>query len=196
MLKKMMLLAGMALAAIAFAVPASASAQVWNGTHTDTLTGFISFGNPVAGQSKFGCEAHAAFTVEEGTTTGELETFVPTTETCVGEGAFAGCSLVEDETTIPAGTAIHITETNKVTLTTPIGSPIVIHNVYNSTCAIEKSTLTVTGLVLTGTNSDLTDVTVSGAGLSHTWIRNAGEITQNVAVFGTMGTATDTVTIS
>jgi hypothetical protein len=203
MLKKMMLLASLALAAIAFAVPASASAQVWNGTHTDSLTGFIAFGNPAAGATKFGCQAHAAFTVTGNTTTGTLETFVPTTSTCVGEGSFTGCELVEHETTIPNDTTIHITGTNSVTLTTPTGTAIVIHNVYDEGCAIEKSTLTVTHLNLNtptvsqgNTNSNLTDVTISGLALSHTWVRGLGEITQEVAVFGTMGTATHTVTIS
>lgn len=213
MLKKMMLLAGMALAVIAFAAPASASALEWTddnapfeGTIEDTLSGKISFGNPAVGATKFGCIAHAGVTFEGGTGadegTGWLDSFVPTTSTCVGEGSFAGCSLSEHETTIPRDAngkslaKIHIVETNKVTLTTPAGNPIVIHNVYNAGCAIEKSTLTVSHLTLTGTNSDLTDVSVSGGALSHTWIRNVGEITQEVAVFGTMGTATDTITMS
>jgi hypothetical protein len=203
MLKKMILLASLALAAIAFAVPASASAQVWTGTHTDSLTGFIVFGNPAAGQTKFGCEMHVAFTVAGNTTTGSLETFEPTTATCVGEGSYTGCELVEHETTIPNDTTIHITGTNSVTLTTPTGTAIVIHNIYDEGCAIEKSTLTVTHLTLNtptvaqgNTDSNLTDVTISGLALSHTWVRGLGEVTQEIATFGTIGTESHTVTIS
>ena len=210
MLKKMMLLASMALAAIAFAVPASASALEWtdegssfSGEIGDTITGFIAFGNPVAGQTKFGCEAHAEIDFIGGGTTATLTSFEPTTGTCVGEGSFTGCKLVEHQTTIPSGTRIHILGTNTMTLTTPAGEPIVLHNVYDTGCAIEKSTLTVTHLHMStptvaqgNTNSSLTDVTVSGEAQSHTWIRGLGEITQTVGVFGTMGTATDTITIS
>jgi hypothetical protein len=207
MFKKMMLLASMALAAVAFAVPASASALEWTdngaafeGTASDTLSGFISFGNPEAKQTKFGCVSHAGFSVTGGSTTGSLTSFTPTTGTCKGEGAFTGCELVEDVTTIPAGTQIHITGPNSATVTAPesegVAEPIVIHNVYNAGCAIEKSTLTVTDLNISGTGSNLTDATVSGLALSHTWVRGLGEITQTVGVFGTMGTATDTISIS
>jgi hypothetical protein len=200
--KKMMMLAGVALAAIAFAVPASASAEwtddgaSFSGSVTDVLTGKISFGNPAAGQTKFGCQAEADFDVFGGTTTGELTSFVPNTATCEGEGAFAECQLESDSTTIPADTTLHLVGAEKITLTTPLGEPIVIHNVYKSPCPIEKTTLTVEDLTLTTNGrTDLTDVTIEGTGLSHTTTRSPTvESTATVAVFGTMHTETDTIT--
>jgi hypothetical protein len=196
MLKKMMLLAGMALAAIAFAVPTSASAFEWNGTHEDSLTGFLGFGNPAPGQTKFGCEVHIDIDVAGETSTGELTGLVPTTATCVGEGSYSGCELVEDSATVAPATQIHIVETNKLTITTPMGEPVVVHYVYDAACPIEKTTLTVTQLAVTTTNSDLTDVTVTASGTMHAWIRGVGQITTSVALFGTLGTAADTITIS
>jgi len=202
MFKKMMLLAGMALSAIAFAVPASASAFEWTdeggafeGTATDTLSGRISFGNPEAGKTKFGCIAHAGLNVKGGSTTGSLTSFSPTTGTCSGEGTFAGCTLAEDSTTIPASASLDITGTNTVTLTTAAGEPIVLHNVYKVGCPIEKSTLTVSHLTITGTNSNLTDATVSGTATSHVWVGGVQQPASTVAVFGTMGTPTDTISI-
>jgi hypothetical protein len=212
MFKKMMLLASTALAAVAFAVPASASALEWTdngsafpGTASDTLSGLITFGNPAPGQIKFSCVVHAGFSVTGGTTTGSLSSYTVTTETCVGGGSLANCTAVADSATVPAGTAIHITGTNSATVTAPVHSaeeeegvvtPIVVHYVFNGACPIEKITLTITDLSLSTTNSNLTDATVSGLALSHTWIRELGETTQTVAVFGTMGTATDTISIS
>jgi hypothetical protein len=207
MFKKMMLLASMALAAVAFAVPASASALEWTdngsafeGTASDTLTGFFGFGNPEPGKTKFGCVVHFGFSVTGGSTTGSLNSYTPTTATCKGEGAFTGCELVEDATTIPAGTAIHITGTNSATVTAPEVEeeiqPIVLHNVYNAGCAIEKSTWTITDLNILSTGSSLTDATVSGFALFHTWTRGLGEVTQTTVLFGTLGTATDTISIS
>jgi len=200
MLKKMMLFASMALAAIAFAVPATASALEWThegakfaGTAEDTLSGKISFGNPEAGKTKFGCIAHAGVSANGGLPTGSVTSFTPTTETCEGEGLFAGCELVSDSTTgLPAG--ISITGTNTLTLS---NATIVIHNEYNAACPVAKSTLTVSHLTMTGTNSILTDVTVSGLATSHVTLRVGGlQPPATVAVFGTLGTATDTLSIS
>jgi hypothetical protein len=192
MLKKMTLLVGLALAAIAFAVPASASAQVWNGTHEDSLTGFLAFGNPAAGQTKFGCVVHISVEVEGGTDTGAISSFNRTTETCVGEGAFTGCELVEDETTgLPA--TFTLTGTNEATMS---NAGVVIHNVYDAACPIESSTLTVPHLTMSGTNTNLTDVTITFIAQAHYMVRGVGETTSNVALFGTIGTEADTITIS
>jgi hypothetical protein len=197
--KKMLLLASMALAAVAFSVPASASAQEWThngasfiGHKTDTLTGKISFGNPAPGANKFGCVAHAGLTVFGGSTTGEIENFLPTTSTCTGEGIFAGCQLIEDETTgLPH--PVHTIGTDELTVEE---AEIVIHNVYDANCPVEKTTLTVEDvtLALNGT-SNLTDVTTSFLAEAHSVIRGVGEVTQTVAVFGTVDTATDTLSI-
>lgn len=199
MLKKLTLLAAMALAAIALAVPASASALEWThngeafeGTVEDTLSGTIAFGNPAPGQTKFGCLSHIGVEVEGGTDTGVISSFQRTTETCAGEGAFAGCSLVEDEVTgLPAD--IKIVGTNEATLE---NGSLVFHNRYNAGCLIQSSTLTVTDLTMSGTNSDLTDVTINFVALAH-FTNNLGvETTANVALFGTVQTETDTIGIS
>jgi hypothetical protein len=196
--KKMLLLASMALAAIAFSVPASASALEWThngaefeGEVEDTLSGSLFFGNPEAGQTKFGCNLHIGIIAHGGTTTSTSGNISRTTETCAGEGAFTGCELVEDETTgLPAD--VHTTGTNTLTIT----GPIVIHNVYDEDCPIVRTTLTFPDVTITLQNSNLTDVVVNALAESHTTIRSPTvEVTQTVAFFGTVGTATDTLSI-
>lgn len=202
MLKKMMLLAMAVCALVAFSAPASASAaNEWIGSHSDNLTGKLSFGNPAAGQTKFGCQTSTTVDVTGGTSTGEVTSFTPTTASCSGEGAFAGCSLVSHETTLPTvlGTSqvkIHIVGATTLTLTTPAGTPIVLHNVYNAGCAIEKSTLTVSHLHMKTAQDNLTDVTVEGLATSHVWIKGVQQPATTVAVFGTLHTATDTITFN
>jgi hypothetical protein len=117
MLKKMMLLAGMALALVAFAGTASASAASW--VHWTTIegveehttieafeedfTGFAQFAAEAAPANNFGCVVHAhlvASTVN-GEAHGEITSFEVTTETCKGEGAFAACKLKADSSTVP-----------------------------------------------------------------------------------------------
>ncbi len=202
MFKKMMLLALAAAALVAFAVPASASAaNEWIGNHEDTLTGKLSFGNPAAGQTKFGCETNTTLDVFGGTSTGEVTAFTPTTATCSGEGAFAGCTLTKDETTLPTvlGTSqvkVHITAATTMKLTTPPGNPIVLHNTYGGGCLIESSTLTVSELHLKAAADNLTDVTVSGVAVSHVTIGGVVQPPTNVAVFGTLHTKTDTITFN
>jgi len=197
MLKKMTLLAGMALAAIAFAVPASASALEWTdngaaftGTASDTLSGFIAFGEP--GGTEFGCVAEVGISATGGSANGSVTSFTPNTAECAGTGPFSGCELESDSTTgLPA--AVSIVETSKLTMS---NASIVIHNVYKPGCLIEKVTLTVSHLTfnLNG-RSDLTDVTVEGLALAH--ITAGGvESTETVGVFGTVGTATDTLSVS
>jgi hypothetical protein len=195
--KKMLLVASMALAAIAFAAPASASALEWTdegepyaGEASDTLSGKLSFGNPAAGQSKFGCTVHAGVSGEGGSSTGTLTSFNVTTSTCAGEGAFATCKLKEDSTTgLPA--VVHITGTNTLTIT----GPIVIHNHYEG-CGITKSTLTISDATLTLTNSAFTvPAVLSGLLESHTTDVLGNETTQTVAAFGSL-TGSSTLSVS
>lgn len=197
MFKKMMLLASMALAAVAFAVPASASAFEWTdegapveGEAPTTASGFLSFGNPAPGQNKFGCVVDVGITAEEAGA-GKLTEFSPTTSTCKGEGpAFAKCSLKEDSITgLPA--TVTITGTNTLT----INGTLVLHNVYSGPeCPVEKSTLTVSDATITLENSNLTKMTLSGFGEAHTTV---GGVTTSatVALFGSL-TGTDTLTVS
>lgn len=113
-MKKMLLLASMALAALAFAIPASAMA---NGHFTDnhkpiegsveqTFSGSAKFSS--AGVGSYTCIVHVTATVE--TLGGTIKKFEPTPETCVGTGAFTGCKLTEanasGELTPTAGTDV------------------------------------------------------------------------------------------
>jgi hypothetical protein len=205
--KKMLLLASTALGAIAFSAPASASAEwthegdSFSGTRSDILTGKVSFGNPAPGQTKFGCIAHSLVTATGGLgTTATIDTFEPTTETCTGDGAFLGCELVGHETT---GLPKHFDalQTNvSGNLVYTVTGLIVIHNVYDAGCPIEKTTLTVSDVTLTTetvVDPALTELDVSGLAEAHSVIRTTGgEITQTVAVFGTAGTSTDTLTFT
>jgi hypothetical protein len=99
---------------------------------------------------------------------------------------------VEDATTgLP-----HLVQTLNTDELTVEGAAIVIHKVYDANCPVEKTTLTVEDVTL-GLNgtSNLTDVRVSAVANAHSTIRGVGEVTQNVLVFGTVHTATDTLSI-
>jgi hypothetical protein len=107
MLKKMMLLAVMALAATAFAVPASASADTWadNGVAIEEAEevvqpyeGFLQFNTGATGV--FGCQV-TAVVVTNGPHAATITQFSPTTSTCEGTLAFKGCKLIKDVSNVP-----------------------------------------------------------------------------------------------
>jgi hypothetical protein len=196
--KKMLLVTCIALAAIMFSAPASATALEWTdngeafeGEAEDILSGEVFFGNPAAGQTKFGCEVHGDVIAHGITQTATLVAYEHTTAACEGEGIFAGCVLIEDSTTgLPAD--IHTAGTNTLTVT----GPIVIHKVFEGHCPIEKTTLTISDYTLTLQNSSPTHITLSGLAEAHSTMRPSGvETTQTVAMFGTVGTETDTLSI-
>lgn len=145
MLKKMMLLAGMAVAAIAFAAPASAMAQ--HGTHwTDNheviepsvtreapFEGFLDFtiappNVPV--HSTFGCEVTGIIQAT-GPTNGQITKFAPTTNTCVGTGIFAKCELETHTANVPWT----VTNTTADLDVTKPGGDVTINNVYKNCAA-------------------------------------------------------------
>ena len=105
----------MALAVVAIAGPATASAQnlTWthggshlgNGIHaTQSFKGFLDFTlKEVPGLTKhgvFGCEVTATITAV-GPSGGTVTKFDPVTNSCVGEGFFNECELVNDVSTVP-----------------------------------------------------------------------------------------------
>ena len=102
-IKKMLLLASMALAAMAVAIPAAASAEpaLWthehkvltSGTPSSPYEGFAKFEIP--GVFSFGCEITVRLQAEPGTT-GTVTEFKVTTTTCKGTGAAAACELGGD----------------------------------------------------------------------------------------------------
>jgi hypothetical protein len=125
MLKKAILLTGLALAAVALAAPASALAQkgtlfdegakVPAGNHaTLPTTGVISFDFSELASS-FGCLAHPELTLKSGhPSTGTVTSFSFTTDDCSGTGLLTGCELASDETNKPAvdvtATSLEVTD--------------------------------------------------------------------------------------
>ncbi len=106
-IKRVTLLAGMALASTAFAVPATASASgTWTSGHQALkgeafvdLTGIIAFSSILPAYN-YECDVHAKMVMtgaDEGT--GHLTEFNLTTSSCVGEGAAAGCEIAEHKVT-------------------------------------------------------------------------------------------------
>ncbi|HWM63535.1 MAG TPA: hypothetical protein VNP96_06030 [Solirubrobacterales bacterium] len=96
-LKRIMLLACMALTTIAFAAPATASAT-WL-KHEEPIaqnenlefTGSVNFSIP--GVASYECVFHTQATLEAGTTTGRINGSNLTPGTCSGTGALAGCTF-------------------------------------------------------------------------------------------------------
>jgi hypothetical protein len=167
MLKKMMLLASLALAVVAFAAPASASAQgtlfdgttpIPTGNHiTLETTGVISFDVPELASS-FGCNSHPKVTLVSGhPSTGTVEAFNITTSECAGTGLLEGCVLANDTTNKPAVdvSATVLTITN-----------IEINNVFAEGCIVPGSKLTFPAVVATPDNTkSISSVKVSGNGV-------------------------------
>jgi len=187
-MKKIMLLASMALAAVAVMAPATASAQgfqiadagvpVKTGTKV-TLSGTAGFENTTLGVG-VRCTVHA--TLEAETSTVGHTQFTITTNTCVFTGAFtSGCTTVSDEPVYEnAGAGTHegwVTEAasaNTLSITdvtinaTNDGFPCVLGSVE---LAFEKITATVNNAAA------ISSVTLSGTGT------NGGV---SVCAFGTL----------
>jgi hypothetical protein len=122
-LRKMALLAGMALAAIAFAVPATASAEetpIWLKNH-DPLTEHaeLEFAGTAQFETEEGgihCNETEGHVTAEPPHTGVVTAFTVETESCEGFGLLEGCELVDHELTnepvghATANTDIEITE--------------------------------------------------------------------------------------
>lgn len=107
-MKKIMLLPTMAMAAVAFAVPAVAQAEpdahflhegsAIEETKTTHLTGNIGFSTA---NGSFDCGVHPTASI--GTTSGTITDLGITTDECNAEGALAECELVEDSLTSGEG---------------------------------------------------------------------------------------------
>jgi hypothetical protein len=140
MIKKMLLLGAMALAAVAFAVPATASAaDEWTDNHVplqegqtanQSFEGFLSFNAGPNGT--FGCDVTVEIEAEGGSHA-TIKKFNPTTSTCKGTGpAFTNCELIADKSNVlSAGWDLSFTTTTAGagTLTATTGD-LTIHNEY------------------------------------------------------------------
>jgi len=153
-LKKILLLSSMALAAIAFAVPATASATnlTWTDDHvhiagddefTQGFEGPLSFDTPFG---SFGCEEVTVAVVA--TSTGAtIEEFKPTTNTCTGTGAFVNCELTNDTFNTPW----QVSTTTTDLVVTKTGGDIEIHNFYGEKngqpCGVGSTTSSLFGSI-------------------------------------------------
>ena len=171
-IKKMLLLAGMALAALAFTVPATASAvDVWTvdgetlgpgEEATQAFEGFFGFTTPipiVPVHTTFGCEITITINAV-GQSGGTVEVFNKTTETCKGTGVFGGCTVKSHSSNPPW--AIDIS-TTPATVT----GPITVHNVYDKAegnCPIATTHLVFNSLSVMPISSEgsVTELVISG----------------------------------
>jgi hypothetical protein len=135
-MRKLVLLAAMALAAVAFAVPASASASTWTvegaplyegETWNETYQG--SFGYSVNVYGKFQCSATIELELEGGTSaeaaTAKIVKFERVAKTCSGSGFFwANCKLASGSSNVASGWNVNVTPPTPE-LTSPSGEIVV-----------------------------------------------------------------------
>ena len=133
---KKMLLAGMVLAGVAFAAPATASAKdVWTADGetlgpgeeaTASFEGFIGFTTSppvIPVHSVFGCPVTVSINAV-GPSGGTIETFKPTTGFCEGTGIFKGCVLTHATSSPPWEVSISSTPGMAP-------GPVTVHNEYH-----------------------------------------------------------------
>jgi len=171
-LKKMLLLAGMALAAVAFAAPAAAQASAtWTTNHepisVDTYFhahGEVEFGTAFGG---YKCPATATGTLFAGTDEGEVETFnIVETAGCSGNGFLEGCKLEEHEV---FGLPYTLTATKE---DIDANGNISVYNGYDAACAFGESEVHFEHITLTpdtaagSTAATATYVNVEGEGIA------------------------------
>jgi hypothetical protein len=162
-LKKMMLLASMALAAIAFAAPAAAQAVEFNNA-TESYEGKLKFA--VAGVGSYECTVTAAVQ-SSGGSTGTVETFQPSTAPgdCVGTGVFTGCTLENDTSSVPF--SVHVLTAGDLEITDKPGN-IIIHNVYGNCPFVPETTLEFESVTATPTpaTGPIHEIHISGTDIT------------------------------
>jgi hypothetical protein len=124
MIKKMMLLAGMALALVAVAAPASASANWLHGGNPITTDQTVEFSGPARFFTALGgAEAtiHVHATLKAGTTTAVINKFEATN--CKGTGGLAGTTCTTTAKGLPW--TAHVTPSNQIEIT-----DVELHNLY------------------------------------------------------------------
>lgn len=167
-IKKMMLLAGMAMAVVAFAAPAMAVANEMTDEGTPVAAGTEA---QLSGTAKFTsiiffvesgieCNVHATLTAETAET-GQTE-FEITTSSCKGFGFLNGCEVVADELTgNPWET--HVSSSNTLTVT-----DVTIHSTQDSECAMENIFLQFGEVTATVDDpASISSVTLSGTGMAN-----------------------------
>jgi hypothetical protein len=195
--KRQLVLTTMALAAIAFSVPAMASAEpfTWTDRHVHLEEAEKTEPKPFEGRlefttgfGSFGCDV-TVLVVAEGPNKGTVTEFNPTTKTCSGTFAFGGCVLTKDKTNIEEGWHIEVTPSGLMHVTSTSGD-LTIHNEYHG-CAggqvtshleFESATLTPT-LDPEGTinHLHLSATDTSGTVTAHGSVTPEGEKTLGLA---------------
>jgi hypothetical protein len=185
MLKKMMMLAGMALMVAAFVGTASASANTrwvhWTVNAeeaeekttveeiTEDFTGFAKFEVVGATGNNFGCNVHAhvhGYTKTNPTTGtkeahAEVTSFEITTSTCKGEGVFATCELESH-----SNTAEEKPWTVDVSTTDFVVTNVAIKNTYKN-CLVAPANLSFPEVTATPNNPEkINCLTLTGRGLN------------------------------
>ncbi|HWM63895.1 MAG TPA: hypothetical protein VNP96_07905 [Solirubrobacterales bacterium] len=169
-LKRIMLVASMALALVAVAAPASASANwlkhhkpITQNEHIE-VEGVLGFAIP--GVASYRCEIDITATLFAGTTTGEIDTFDITTNKCVGEGGLQACTLKGDHTfDLPWEMHVETNEAGEPDITI---TDVTITNTYNDNtpnCPVHDSTVIFPAVTATPDNpTTMSTLTVSGTG--------------------------------
>ena len=199
-IKKVLLLTISVASAMAFALPATASAQggeivsttggaptAANGTVIQITGTNMKFASEFGGFEK--CILHGGIEVTNATaSTGEIvngKVTTSTATTCVGFGSFAGCSVNEATTTVNG----HMTVTaHDIDL-----SVVIVGKNYGATCHFPNVDLTLTHVTATpaaGSNTALDDMTVSlgPGGTAVADLTDFGIVTNVSAVEGTLET--------
>jgi hypothetical protein len=172
-LRKMTLLAGMALAAIAFAIPATASAEstpFWLKNHdplVDEAT--LSFFGTVQFETENGgvhCEETEVHVVTEPPHTGYVEDFTIETDSCEGFGLLEGCKIVKHDLTHKP--VAHATDDTDIAIT-----EVALWNEYDESCPVETTEQHLPVVTLTpenvGAPTTITDVELHAEGTVTTW---------------------------
>jgi hypothetical protein len=140
--KKILLLGSMALLALAFAIPASASASVWTyggeevgegEVYAQSFEGSIGWDHYVGGWGPSGFHCAAAMEIEaEGPSAGRVSSFSQNPASCSKYGAWTNCNLASYSTNLSNGWNLDV-EALPGTLTTP-GQPVKITDVFAAGC--------------------------------------------------------------
>jgi len=170
MLKKTMLLAGVALAT--FAVPTMASAAgtlTHEGVPLPTaqpaaaqVSGFVEIDIPAIA-SGYGCEAEAEVELASGhPSTGTSSLSVISTENCVGTGLYSECELEAHEINDP----FHVIAGSEDFTVTKPGGVMTLSTLFNANCIVPAGEITFAEVVVTPDNTQaISSVTLSGEGI-------------------------------
>jgi hypothetical protein len=179
------------VAVAALCLPAVASADQWAdngkaigaGVHIgESYEGFVQFNAGAVGT--FGCDVTMLLDTE-GPTSAFVTTFTPTTSTCKGTVAFAGCKAIADSTKTPW----HVDNALTPLLATGVGGNVAFNFSFQAGSCAGKQTQSFieflsVRLAVEGTNP-ITKLTISGTATSG--ISISGSLTPEFPAAPTLG---------